>query len=286
MTTKIIKYSLWMVLPFMVLLLSACNVAEPSDMISGVETDETEIEQEVAHQDEPIPEPSSISGIIPAFNMVFVPAGTYTVPLGGALYDERRGIPDSIEATGGFYIAETEVTFELWYAVREWALDNGYNLTPGKEGSRGRVHEAPTEDNQHPVTYVNWRNTVLWCNALSEMEGRQPLYQSTAGEVLRDREDLGAIDAAVQVKGDGYRLPTLAEWHLAARYIDGANWTPCDYVSGANAPLFNNGMRPAPGPYVKSAQDMQSIWGVLVLAVPPRPNRSKAENPTPWASMT
>jgi formylglycine-generating enzyme len=46
-----------------------------------------------------------------------------------------------------------------------------------------------------------------------------------------------AIQDAPWVKSDatGFRLPTSNEWELAAKYIDGTNWTPGNYASGATA---------------------------------------------------
>ncbi len=201
------------------------------------DTEESPKIQEPEQSGPPAAEPSPGSDTIPSFNMILVPAGNYTIPIGGLYAQSERDIAETVEAVGGFYIAETEVTFALWYAVRSWAQQNGYDITTGLEGSKGKPHAPPTEASQEPVTCVNWRNAVIWCNALSEMEGKEPIYRSPDGDILRNREDHQAIDAAVQINGNGYRLPTQAEWHLAARYIDGNNWTPCDHVSGSEVPV-------------------------------------------------
>jgi formylglycine-generating enzyme required for sulfatase activity len=55
-----------------------------------------------------------------------------------------------------------------------------------------------------PVESVSWLNAVLFCNKLSEREKRTPFYQIDGSEVTL-------------VGGNGYRLPTEAEWECACR---------------------------------------------------------------------
>ena len=68
------------------------------------------------------------------------------------------GVDDdgTAEITTKFFMGETQVTYALWYAVRQWAVDNGYSFeNPGREGSMGTDGAEPTANSQHPVTRVS-----------------------------------------------------------------------------------------------------------------------------------
>ncbi len=68
------------------------------------------------------------------------------------------------------------------------------------------VHPSLAADN-NPVANVTWAEAVQYCNWLSKREGRTPAYALEFDQWV-----------TVYPMTDGYRLPTEAEWVLAARY--------------------------------------------------------------------
>jgi hypothetical protein len=120
-----------------------------------------------------------------------------------------------------FYIAKHETTYELWYEVYQWAtsIDRGVNkytfANKVREGHNGTDGDAPTEAGKNePVTYISWRDAIVWCNAYSEMSGKGPVYYTDSGYgmVLRVSTDAfgtntAADKAVMKARANGYRLP-------------------------------------------------------------------------------
>jgi formylglycine-generating enzyme required for sulfatase activity len=171
---------------------------------------------------------------------------------------------------GGFLIGETEVTYEQWYTVVQWAIKNGYTFDNlGDEGSHGKTGAEPTNKKKHPVTTVSFYDAVVFCNALSEIFGYKPVYvDRNTKKGVRDAKRLSEVyksaqsskplnydegsTVSIDYKANGYRLPESNEWEMAARWIGTKSpttnkskfiaatsngkthyWTPGYYASGA-----------------------------------------------------
>ncbi len=134
----------------------------------------------------------------------------------------------------GLSFSRDEITFQQWEKVRRASVTNQYcydlgdlNYSFVRDESMGSMR---ADDLAHcalePVTDIEWIDAVTFCNALSELEGREPCYYTDAEfkNVLRR-----PIDRAMKEKwnerptvhwkenAEGYRLPSAAEWMRTAR---------------------------------------------------------------------
>lgn len=197
-----------------------------------------------------------VDGVI--FNMVYV-QGPLTF---------KTGSDDAVPVTytNAFWIAETSVTYELWNVVKTWATDpaRGSNIYSfANDGWKGSHN---TGDINQPVTKINWRDSIIWMNAITEWynslngtkykcvynadsEYTVPIRTSTNDTTITDNIPGSQDNPYVNPNAEGFRLLTKTEWELAARYkgSDGSNgayewplgsnkwWTPGLYASGATA---------------------------------------------------
>ncbi len=115
--------------------------------------------------------------------MVKVPGATYTR---GDDSEKSDLFPVHRVSVKSFYIGKYEVTQKQWNKLMKKASP----LVVG--------------DN-YPVADVSWWDAVEFCNKLSRKEGLQPCYNPLKGKMVKCNYD-----------ASGYRLPSEAEWELAA----------------------------------------------------------------------
>ncbi|MBN1649188.1 MAG: InlB B-repeat-containing protein [Spirochaetales bacterium] len=233
---------------------------------------------------------------------VTVSAGGISFPTG--ITDLGTGVVNDSYAIG-----ETEVTWALWDTVRSWAstdsgegqrADGGTLYIFANTGRMGSEASGTGMSEQHPVTMINWRDAMVFCNALTEfcnvqnMAGLSFVYTTDASygtpvRICNDDDSIsypgpgGQDDPYVNPEADGFRLPLSMEWELAARWcgidadgrtdlIDGSSdvdltdgyfWTPGEYASGALT-FYNDEDDINPANSVvdgKDANDMVAVYG-------------------------
>lgn len=135
------------------------------------------------------------------------------------------------------FAAKTETTYDQWLEVFRWAVTNqrAGNMTEGfenldlggftflRDGAMGSMRTGRHDSHSplEPVTDISWPDAIVWCNALSLLEGRTPAYyedaeftapyQHVLGRSKRENRDLRK-PVYWKKEADGYRLPTLAEF--------------------------------------------------------------------------
>ncbi len=118
--------------------------------------------------------------------MVFIPSGSFTM---GSPEDEAGRNPDEgpqhqVTLTNSFYMSKYEITQSQWQTVM------GNN-------------PAAIRGNNQPVEKVSWFDCIQFCNTLSTLMGKAPVYDESGDNFNLDTE--------------GFRLPTEAEWEYACR---------------------------------------------------------------------
>ncbi len=163
-------------------------------------------------------------------NMALIPAGSFT--MGDSLDGNSSALPLHTVYVSAFYMDKYEVTKALWDDVYNWAITHGYSFDYAGSGKAAN----------HPVQTIDWYDSVKWCNARSEKEGRTPAYYSSAAQTTVYRSGQVNVDNSWVKWNMGYRLPTEAESEKAAR--GGASgqrfpWTDANTITHSRANYYS-----------------------------------------------
>ena len=169
-----------------------------------------------------------------SFNLRFVD------PPGPGGFKYGSGVSQTATISKGYWIGETEVTQELFQAVM------GVNPSYFTAG----VTSGETQS-KRPVDQVNWYAAIAFCNKLSLLDGKTPVYgvkdAGTGTEIDWANLSYDAIpvpasglgnanwDNAVKRNVNGYRLPYEMEWLWAA--MGGNDGGPAVTINGYAKPF-------------------------------------------------
>lgn len=151
--------------------------------------------------------------------LVLIPAGEFLM---GSPDSDKDAEGDEkpqhrVKISQPFYLGGTEVTVGQFGRVVEsagyrteaetdgqggWGWNEQAKRLEGRDPKYSWRFTGFEQTDEHPVVNVTWNDAIAFCNELSKLERLKPYYRFGAGEPSG---------------GDGYRLPTEAEWDYACR---------------------------------------------------------------------
>ena len=129
------------------------------------------------------------------FNMIYCESGKFEM---GSNDPSDKNPKRVVEIERPFLLGETEVTQEL------------YKLVMGNNPSN---FQDMLGSNQRPVECVEWYHAIMFCNKLSELNGKSPYYKFNVSSI------------EINEGANGFRLPYEKEWEYAAKADTNNRWS-------------------------------------------------------------
>jgi serine/threonine protein kinase len=143
-------------------------------------------------------------GAVPEIDLVPIPPGTFM--MGGSDSDPNAHDSEKprleVKINRAFLLGKTEITQAQYQEVM------GKNPSAFSANGQFKTRVKNVGTSNHPVENVSWIDAIRFCIRLSERHELKPYYEI----IKKEGEEVVTIKG-----GDGYRLPTEAEWEYACR---------------------------------------------------------------------